>query len=77
MSEGFKLSGVTCVRLTIYANDPSPTVEIMTWASDSMADLDPLGYLLLILLALSHRSEWCQTSPTDDQTLLDFGELTF
>ena len=52
------------VRLTIYANDPSPTVEIITWASDSMADLDPLGYLL-ILLALSHRSEWCQMSPTD------------
>jgi hypothetical protein len=30
------------VRLTIYANDPSPTVEIITWASDSMANLDPL-----------------------------------
>ena len=53
------------VRLTIYANDPGPTVEIMTRASDLMADLDPLGYLLLILLALSHCSEWCQMSPTD------------
>src|SRR5215208_5039791 len=52
------------VRLTIYANDLSPAVEI-TWASDSMADLDPSGYLVLIPLALSHRSEWCQMNPTD------------
>ena len=53
------------VRLTIYANDPSPTVEI-NWIANSHADLDPFGFLLPILLALSHRFEWCQVSPTDD-----------
>ena len=66
MSAGFKLSGVAVyVSPFIYANDPSPAVEMITWACGSIADLDPLGYLLLILLALSHRSEWCQMSPTD------------
>ena len=52
-------------RLTIHANGLTPTVEV-SWITNSNADLDPFGFLLLILLALSYRFEWCQMSPTDD-----------
>jgi hypothetical protein len=51
-------------RLTIRANGLTPSVEA-SWITNSNADLDPFGFLLLILLALSYRFAWCQMGPTD------------
>jgi hypothetical protein len=49
-------------HLTIHANGLTPTVEV-SWITTSNADLDPFGFLLLVLLALRYRFQWCQMIP--------------